>query len=59
MKEMEWNDDFYAPKCMKGILSSCERMSFSVRYVCFHHAKDGLSHIKNGCFNKKNNMKCG
>jgi putative transposase len=38
----------------KGILSSCERMPFSVRYVCFHQVKDGLLQVKDRSLMMKN-----
>jgi hypothetical protein len=41
-------------KIAKGILSHDERMPFSVRYVCFHHAKDGLLQVKIWCFYMEN-----
>jgi hypothetical protein len=36
------------------VLSPDERMPFSVRYVCFHHAKDGLLQVKIRHFYMKN-----
>jgi hypothetical protein len=40
--------------CDRGILSPDERMPFSVRYVSFQHAKDGLLQVKIRHFYMKN-----
>jgi hypothetical protein len=46
MKEMEWNDDFYAPKLrkasfrmMKGCLLACDMYAFTMRKTVFRTSK--------------------
>jgi hypothetical protein len=44
-------------KIAKGILSSCERHAFSVRYDAFRKVKDGLLQVKIRLFLDENDGK--